>query len=63
MDAEVTVLPVPGGPCTIDNAFCSTDLTANTCEWLSSGKPGAPKRRGKLTRNAGCSTSWPSNRW
>lgn len=41
MEAEVTVLPVPGGPWIKLNGFCKTDLTAYTCEWFSSGRLGA----------------------
>ncbi len=41
MDAEVTVFPVPGGPWMRDRGDVSTDLTACSWEWLSSGREGA----------------------
>lgn len=40
MDADVTVLPVPGGPWIKLRGFCRTDLTAYTWEWFSSGRLG-----------------------
>ena len=56
MAAEVTVLPVPGGPWITESGFCSTALTAENCEWLSSGKPGTENRRGSETRSVCGST-------
>ena len=41
MVAEVTVLPVPGGPWMSDSGDCSTALTALIWLWLSSGMLGA----------------------
>mmetsp|Transcript_32940 Transcript_32940/g.72540 ORF Transcript_32940/g.72540 Transcript_32940/m.72540 type:complete len:270 (-) Transcript_32940:270-1079(-) len=47
-EAEVTVLPVPGGPCISDSGFCSTARTAASCEWFSSGRPGTDNLCGRL---------------
>lgn len=59
--ADVTVFPVPGGPWMRDSGRCRTAFTAVNCEWFSSGKPGAEKRGGSVTRRTCGSTSWPSN--
>ena len=48
--ADVTVLPVPGGPWMRLSGRCSTCFTAATCEWFSSGSPGAENLRGSADR-------------
>ena len=63
--ALVTVLPVPGGPWISDSGWPSTDRTACSWLWLSSGRLGAdaPPPGGRLTRSAAGSTWWPSSEW
>lgn len=43
--------------------LCSTVFTAYTCEWFSSGRPGAEKRLGRVHFSTTSSTSCPSSLW
>ena len=43
MEAEVTVLPVPGGPWMSPRGLCSTVLMAYICELFSFGSLGAER--------------------
>uniref|UniRef100_A0A6B0UJ05 Putative secreted protein n=1 Tax=Ixodes ricinus TaxID=34613 RepID=A0A6B0UJ05_IXORI len=58
---EVTVLPVPGGPCIRERGLCRACLTAYTWERFSSGRLGAEKCLGSWQRITTSSTSWPSS--
>ena len=61
MEAEVTVLPVPGGPWMRARGDCRAVLTAMACEALSWGSPGALNWGGREPRTVWGSTSWPSS--
>mmetsp|Transcript_35599 Transcript_35599/g.120618 ORF Transcript_35599/g.120618 Transcript_35599/m.120618 type:complete len:236 (+) Transcript_35599:1038-1745(+) len=65
--ADVTVLPVPGGPWISDSGCVTTERTAAAWEWFRSGRPGTPARRlldaAAPPFNTWGSTSWPRSRW
>ena len=65
MVADVTVLPVPGGPWITLRFWRRTCFTASSCESFSSGRPGAEMSRSDGTRACGSSSagSWPSSLW
>ncbi len=59
--AEVTVLPVPGGPWMRERGEVSTDWQAMICDGFSSGRPGADSTLGTAALMACGATSCPSN--
>ena len=61
MVAEVTVLPVPGGPWISDKGAVSTAATAASCGVFSSGSPGAESSAGSAALTACGATVCPNN--
>ena len=61
MEADVTVLPVPGGPWMRDSGLCSALRTAVAWDALSSGRDGAEQSLGSVAVTACGCTSCPSS--
>ena len=61
MAAEVTVLPVPGGPWISDSGLCNALRTAVVCEAFKPGREGAVQSLGMTALTVCSCTSCPSS--